>query len=264
MQYHFTGVALVTGAASGIGRATALAFAKEGCLSIAIADMNDQKLREVEDAILKTSPNAHVLAVALDVSDEEAVNSFVERVKQTFSRLDYCCNIAGIYEMGSTHDGPISSMHRMVEVNLKGTYLCERAELQIMVNQEPLENSNSPYPARGSIVNVSSLAGINPAPDSSAYSATKHAVVGLSRSDGIKYGRYSIRVNAVCPGPIKTPGMLNESKSGGADLSKMLSQMAMGRFGDPEEIAECILWLCSTRSSFVTGTALDASGGRFR
>ncbi|OCK78502.1 oxidoreductase [Lepidopterella palustris CBS 459.81] len=259
----FPGVALVTGGASGIGKATALRFAAEGCKRIAIADVNLALLQKTESEISSTYPEVAVKAILLDVRSQASVQAAVDEVVATFGRIDYCANVAGILRFGDTVVLSASDFELVYQVNLRGVFFCAKAEISQMLKQEPLVSKDSPWPARGAIVNVSSQAGLMGNGDLPCYVATKHGVVGLSKSDGLKYAAKGIRVNALCPGTIETPilGDLPQGEAGAKRAAERTREIAMGRVGQPDEIAHCVMFLTSGRSSFVTATTLAAHGG---
>ncbi|EXJ90143.1 hypothetical protein A1O3_03212 [Capronia epimyces CBS 606.96] len=259
----FQGVALVTGAASGIGRATALLYAAEGCKRIVIADFNTSLLQETKKEIEQSRPGVDVLAVSVDVRSEASVQKMVDQAIERFARIDYCANVAGIIRFGDTSVLPLSDFDDVYQVNLRGTFLCAKAEINAMLQQEPLRNSHSEFEARGAIVNVSSQAGLMGNGNLPAYVASKHGVVGLSKSDGVKFAQHGIRVNAVCPGTIETPilGDLPQGEIGKQRAAERTREIALGRIGRPDEVAQCIIFLTSGRSSFVTGTTLAVHGG---
>ncbi|PGH08307.1 hypothetical protein AJ80_07903 [Polytolypa hystricis UAMH7299] len=260
---EFPGVALVVGAASGIGKATALQYAADGCQRIAIADVQTEALQQVQSEIEDKYKNTRVNASYVDVTRYESVQALITEVVQQFGRIDYCANVAGIIKYGDTLTLPESDFDKVYEVNLRGIFFCAKAEIAQMVNQTPLTTRDSPFPARGAICNVSSQAGLMGNPNLPSYVATKHGVVGLSKSDGMKYASQQIRVNALCPGPIETPmlGHLGDGDEGKRRAAERISEISMGRIGRPEEMAHCIMFLTSGRSSFVTATTLAAHGG---
>jgi len=258
----FPGVALVTGAASGIGRETAKLFAARGCKKVVISDMNLQGLQEVQSMIESEHDGVSVLAVATDVRSETSVEDLIVAAVDRFGRIDYCCNVAGIVLAGDTVGTSTDDFELQYQVNLRGVFFCVRAELRAMLKQERLASKDSKFPMRGHIVNVASLAGKKAYPDLSAYAAFKHGVIGLSKSDAMKYGPEGIRVNSVCPGAVATPISKNlppPTPEASANLERVT---ALGRIAEPEELAECLVWLCSGRSSFVAGIDLSVNGGR--
>ncbi|KAK5447999.1 hypothetical protein LTS15_009023 [Exophiala xenobiotica] len=256
------GVALITGAASGIGRATSILFAAEGCKKIVIVDVARPGLERTGSLLAEHHPDATVLALEADLRSEQAVENLVEQAVAKFGRIDYCCNIAGIVLHGSTLETKTSDWELQYEVNLRGVFFCERAELRRILGQEPLKSRDSKYAFRGVIVNVSSLAGLMAYPDLAAYSAFKHGVCGLSKSDAMKYGPQGVRINTVCPGAVATPITQNLPDMEPEQMTKLLASTGLGRVADPEELAEAIVWMCSGRASFVNGASLSVNGGR--
>lgn len=242
-------VALVTGAGSGIGRATARAFAHEGYTTI-LADVHKEQgseaLKECE------REGATCRFVQCDVSDEASVKKLIGEIVSTFGRLDAAFNNAGIEgEVAPTGECSTGNFDRVIAVNLRGVFLCMREELKQMKTQE----------MGGVIVNTSSVAGLIGLPGVPAYDASKHAIVGLTRTAALEYAQQKIRVNAVCPGAIETP-MLDRFMSASPDgREAMLETEPVGRIGRPEEIASAVLWLCSPAASFITGQAIAVDGG---
>ncbi|KAL2356297.1 oxidoreductase [Cryomyces antarcticus] len=259
----FPGVALVTGAAgTGIGAAIARAFAEAGCRRIAITDINAKQLNDTKAAILAQSPNAKVLVRPGDIASEAFVDSFIAAVVMEFGRLDYAVNCAGI--MGNNQSSTATSLDdfdRINNVNYRGCWLSSRAQLRAMLEQEPLPSHDSQRePQRGSIVNIASQLGLVGRPNAPAYSASKAAVIAMTRADAIDYSDKGIRVNCICPGVIDTPMTTCDE-----DRIRMLApavQIApMKRMGRPSEVADCALFLASSRPSFVQGHALVVDGG---
>lgn len=241
-------VALVTGASSGIGRATALAFAQEGA-SIVLADSQSDGSSEI--ARLIEAKGGKVIFVKCDVSNETDIKNLLQQTINTFGRLDCAFNNAGIEgEQAFTADCTNENWEHVINVNLKGVWLCMKYEIPIMLNQDS-----------GSIVNCSSIAGLIGFPGVPAYVASKHGVIGLTKTAALEYAKSNIRINAVCPGMIQTP-MIDRFAHGEAQIQKQLIEgEPIGRIGRPEEIAEAALWLSSSKSSFVTGHSLTVDGG---
>jgi NAD(P)-dependent dehydrogenase (short-subunit alcohol dehydrogenase family) len=242
-------VALVTGAASGIGRATALAFAREGARVVAV-DRNLDGAERVAKSV--TDRGGDALAVMADVSREEDIAAMVRTTARHFGRLDCAFNNAGIggTETGSTGkktaDIPTAAWNMIIAVNLTGVWLCMKHEIAAMQD------------AGGAIVNTASIGGLIGLPTAAAYTASKHGVIGLTKAAAIEYGASSIRINAVCPGYIETPLIQANLERRRESLQR---RTPLGRLGTPEEIAEVVVWLCSDRASFVTGTTYTADGG---
>ena len=238
-------VAFVTGAASGIGRATAVAFAVEGA-RVAILDRTEYALQHTADAIRNVG--GQVLILACDVAKPEEVEAAVARTVETFGRLDIAFNNAGVENKAApVAEIELDEWDRILDINLRGTFVCMKHELAQMVLQ-----------GSGVIVNTSSGAGIRGVAGGAAYAASKHAIIGLTRSAALDYARLGIRVNSVLPGNIETPMM---DRFTGGDIQKAIDLEPVGRLGKPEEIAEAVLWMCSDLSGFVTGAATVIDGG---
>jgi len=250
MDYGLRGrVALVTGAASGIGLATAQLFAAMEARVVA-CDVNADAGAAV--AATLRDGGAEARFVAADVTDDEALRGVVADAVQAFGRLDCAANCAGVGGgHGSTHEYPVGEWDRIVAVNLRGTWLAMRAEIEAMLAGD----------AGGAIVNVSSTLGLRGSPFGSPYSASKHGVLGLTRTAALEYATQGIRVNAVCPGAIDTP-MMDETFERFPGFREALTGFVpMGRMGAPGEVAGAIAWLSSDAASFVAGAALTVEGG---
>lgn len=243
---RFTGkVVLITGAASGIGRASALAFAAEGA-RVAVLDRSADALEAVRTAL--TGAGTDVMAIACDVSAPEEVESAITSVVDRFGRLDIAFNDAGVENKAAqTHEIDLAEWDRILNINLRGTFVCMKHELAQMVKQ-----------GDGVVVNTSSGAGIRGVAGGAAYAASKHAIIGLTRSAALDYAKQNIRVNAVLPGNIETPMM---DRFTGGDIQKAIDLEPVGRLGRPEEIAEAVLWMASDLGGFVTGAATVIDGG---
>ncbi|KAH8901423.1 oxidoreductase [Thozetella sp. PMI_491] len=261
---HFPGVTLVTGAGSGIGRATAKLYARDGCARIAIADLNKDNVEETKLQIQADYPKTDVLVIQVDITSEESVDRMISTVVERFGRVDYVCNAAGILIPGPTDEVSVALFDKQLEVNLKGTWLCQRAEIKQMLKQDPIQADDAHVASRGSIANIASMCAMMAYDHLPAYCASKHGILGLCRTDGLRYAKQGIRVNAICPGVIRTP-MLGEvptaDQSDGPDVTAMVSEMAVGRFGMPEEVGECVIWITSGRASLVTASTLAPNGG---
>jgi len=242
-------VAVVTGAGSGIGRATAEVLAERGA-SVVIADIDEAGVARTA-ALIDAADRTAV--VKTDVTDEAAVARMIAFAVERFGRLDCACNVAGISaEPKPFVDHTRAEWQRVIDVDLTGVFLCMQYELRRMIEQNE----------GGAIVNVSSAAGLVAAPGQPHYTAAKHAVLGLTKHAAQEYARSGIRVNAVLPGQTETEPMkayLGAQPDGGA---RLLSRMPMGRMAQPREIAESIAWLCSDASSYVNGVSLLVDGGQ--
>jgi NAD(P)-dependent dehydrogenase (short-subunit alcohol dehydrogenase family) len=242
-------VALVTGASSGIGKATAHAFARQGYATV----FADRDQGAGEKALAELEPGCgECMFVRCDVALEEDVRQLVTRTVEKFGRLDAAFNNAGIEgKQARTAESTTENFDRVIAVNLRGVWLCMREEIRQMLQQD----------SGGAIVNCSSVAGLIGLPNIPAYVASKHGVIGLTRTAALEYAKSAIRVNAVCPGAIQTP-MLDRYMEGLENgRETMEATEPIGRIGRPEEIADAVLWLCSDGASFTTGQALAVDGG---
>ncbi|KAH6609046.1 short-chain dehydrogenase reductase sdr [Trichoderma cornu-damae] len=257
------GSAFVTGAASGIGEQTAYALAKHGISKLAIADINLPGLQAVAAKLREQWPDMEVLALQMDVRKGEQVKGGLAQVVSQFGRLDVAVNNAGVRgKPGRIHELDESDWDDVLSINLGGVQRCQREELAIMVNQEDLGMRRG----RGSIINVSSMYGtVGPQfpIHFTAYTAAKHAVMGITKADASSYAGTNIRINAICPGFIETPmiGGNFASQLEGHPLHSHAQNTPLRRLGRPEEIADSIVFLASPLSSYVNGFGLVADGG---
>lgn len=241
-------VALITGAGSGIGRASALAFAREGA-KVAVADIvvegGEETVRMVKEA------GGEAFFIKVDVSNAADVEAMVNAVVDTYGRIDCAYNNAGIEgRLASTDEYPEDVFDKVIDINLTGVWLCMKYELPHMLKQ-----------GGGAIVNTASGAGLIGVAGMSAYVASKHGVIGLTKTAALEYAKSGIRVNAVCPGLIQTP-MVERITAEQPQLGEALvAAEPVGRTGKPEEIAESVVWLSSDAASFVTGHAMSVDGG---
>jgi NAD(P)-dependent dehydrogenase (short-subunit alcohol dehydrogenase family) len=241
--------ALVTGGSSGIGRATALAFAREGARVVVadvLADGGEQTARLIRDQ------GGQAVFVQTDVSRPADVARAVNEAMTRYGRLDFAFNNAGIEGvMATTSECTEENWDRTLNINLKGVWLCMKDELPRM-----LESKRG-----GAIVNCSSVAGLVGFPKLPAYVASKHGIVGLTKAAALECAKDGVRINAVCPGVVRTP-MVDRLVRTNPEMERQLALgEPMGRMGRPEEIAAAVLWLCSEAASFVTGQAIAVDGG---
>lgn len=269
-----TGFALITGAASGIGKACAHAFALEGSAGIALVDINETALLDVKSKIVGESRKRNItenraacqiLTYVIDVTKEEDVNRVVDDVAKIFGRLDYVVNAAGVAASSTggaacleTHD-----WNRVIDINLNGTLFVQRASVRVMLKQDPILSSiDERRSQRGSIINFASILGVVGTRSTTAYTASKHAIVGLTKSASQDYAQDGLRINAICPGWTDTP---MTSTVADPEIAKAIEYHVnlapMRRMGLPQEIADGVLFLAGGRSSFITGSTLMVDGG---
>lgn len=245
-------VCLVTGAGSGIGKATAIKFAGEGA-RLVIADINESTLRQTLEHII--AMGALAISARCDIAIQDQVNGIVQLAVETYGRLDCAVNAAGVAGSVSKpmHDYPESEWHRQIAINLTGTWYCMKSEITQMLDQ-----------GGGMIVNVASAAGLVGQAENVPYAASKFGIVGMTRTAAIEYATSNIRVNAVCPTAIETPMIMQGRRQLAVNpdaLEAAQNYQRMKRMGQPEEVADVILWLCSDQSSFITGIAMPVDGG---
>lgn len=244
-------VALLTGAATGIGRATAQAFAREGA-KVVVADVNARDGEETVRMIRDGSGDA--LFVRADVSKSADWQHLVDEMLRAYGRVDVLFNNAGVEgQMGSTADYSEEAFDKLLSVNLKGVWLGMRTVIPQMLKQ-----------GKGAIVNTASILGVVGFAGAVAYTASKHAILGMTKVAALEYSAQGIRINAVCPGFIKTP-MIERGLGQLPNYQETLAQLAQlhatGRMGEPEEVANLVLFLASDEASFITGAAYLVDGG---
>ncbi|GAP85503.1 putative short-chain dehydrogenase reductase sdr [Rosellinia necatrix] len=263
------GYALVTGAGSGIGRACANTFARDGAAGVALFDVNLEGLNTVkaeieEKAFAPNGKACRVIIQQVDISKEEDVSAAVKSVAQEFGRLDYVANAAGI---AMKHEGGAAfaqarDWQRILDINLSGSLFILKASAQIMLKQDAIASSIDGRPLqKGSIVLFGSIQSVAGIPLSTAYAASKAGVLGLMRSASEDYAAQGLRINAICPGYTETPLTTQNPGVFKAMQERVTTVVPMMRVGKPQEIADGVVYLAGGRSSFVTGTALMVDGG---
>jgi len=241
-------VALVTGAGSGFGLVTARAFAEAGA-AVALAGHSFAAVRTAADQL--TAEGRRALAIECDVTDEDQVKAMIEQTVATFGRLDMAYNNAGIQvPVVETADAEGVDFDRAIAVNLRGTWNCMKYELQHMCAQ-----------GSGAIVNCSSQGGLVGIAGLGAYTASKHGVIGLTRSAALEYAAHGIRINVICPGTSDTPMVSQAVADRPEHMERLIEDIPIQRLGRPEEIASAVLWLCSPGAGFVIGQAIAVDGG---
>lgn len=241
-------VALITGGGSGIGRATSLAFAREGAKVV----VDDIKVQGGEETLqMIKSAGGEAIFVKADVSKADEVEAMVQKAIDTYGRLDCAFNNAGVGEpLKRVHKTSEDNWDRVLATNLKGVYLCMKYELPHMAKQ-----------GKGVIVNTASLAGLKGLAGQATYVASKHGVVGLTKSAAIEYAPLGVRINCICPGVIDTPLIAPNMKDRPHVQKGYIEMEPIGRLGKPEEIAAAVLWMCSDEASFVVGSVFSVDGG---
>ncbi|MGN6110528.1 MAG: SDR family oxidoreductase [Kofleriaceae bacterium] len=250
-QGSFAGkVAFVTGAASGIGRAAALAFAREGA-NVVVADISEQGMSETASLIAKQGGRA--ITARCDVARAEEIKAALAKTVEAFGRLDFAFNNAGVEpkKLAPTAEWEPDEWDHILDIDLRGVFLCMKYEIPLILQQ-----------GGGAIVNTSSGAGVIGIKGSPAYTAAKHGLIGLTRSAALDYAGRNLRINAVCPGYIDTPMMARYTGGTPEGRAKVISEEPVGRMGTAEEIANAVIWLCSDAAHFVIGHAMVIDGGQ--
>ncbi|PFH56839.1 hypothetical protein XA68_15931 [Ophiocordyceps unilateralis] len=265
------GFALITGAASGIGRACAKAFVNEGSAGVALLDMHEEALiqvkAEMEEVIKQRKGHGNgtkLLMHHVDVSQEQQVNQAISETAQAFGQIDYLVNAAGIaiFPDGGAASLQTEDWSRTLSVNLSGSFFVLRATAQLMLKQEPILSSIDNRPLqRGSIINVASIYGLTGRSQATAYSAAKHGVVGMTRSAAEEYAEAGLRINAICPGYVDTPMIRSNPEVLDFAMGTVKTLVPSRRLGQASEVADGVLYLAGGRSSYVTGSALAVDGG---
>ena len=241
-------VAMITGAAAGIGKSTALAFAEQGA-TVIVADIDENAGAAVANQICQNGGVAKF--IRCDVTSDADVEAMVALAVNDYGRLDFAFNNAGIeIEHSKLADGSETEFDQIMDVNVKGVWRCMKHQIPVMLAR-----------GEGSIVNTASIAGLGAAPKMSIYSASKHAVIGLTKSAAVEYAKKGIRVNAVCPAVIDTDMFRRAAESDPRKAEYAAAMHPVGRLGKPEEIAGAVLYLCSDEAAFTTGVALPVDGG---
>ncbi|KAL4918998.1 hypothetical protein BDW62DRAFT_217406 [Aspergillus aurantiobrunneus] len=256
---HVTGAAFITGGASGIGKTIAHIYAQNGISGLALVDVNVETLLSAQAELTKAYPHVRVEIFAVDVTKEDEVAAAVQAAAKQFGRIDISVHGAGIGGAPSpTHQLPLADWQRVIDINLTGVMLCQKWAVQQMLTQE----LHPGHEGRGMIVNIASIYGVA-APDASlgvvAYTAAKHAVVGLTKMDAKRYAADGIRINALCPGFVDTPLVHAAIESG--RLSSELDKTALKRPAQSEEIANAVLFLTSRMGSYMCAGVLVVDGG---
>ncbi|KAF2802367.1 NAD(P)-binding protein [Mytilinidion resinicola] len=266
------GTALVTGAGSGIGQATALAYARAGCQNIVLADRDESSIGNTAQMIGKQWPSVKTLGVVTDVSDQTSVDNMVKKTVEVFGTLDYAANVAGVtcQARSLSADYPVSEFDRVNSINARGLMFCVQAETRVMREQAlrvTIEGYQERRAQRGSIVNIASTCGLSAIANIMPYVVSKHAVVGVTRAFAVDHGKDGIRINAVCPGIVETPMLLqrkameqaSEARTGAV---KDIKDPVIGRLAVADEIADICVFLSSSMASYMHGSMVMADGGK--
>ncbi|KAJ5982785.1 hypothetical protein N7451_012885 [Penicillium sp. IBT 35674x] len=260
------GIGFVIGSASaleGIGRSVSLAFARSGVSGLFLADINATGLKALADEIYRELPHLNVVTHQVDVGDEESCVDCVRTAVKAFGRIDYVLNNVGI---GGNHIPTIeqdsAELKKVLNLNFVGLWICQREQVKQMLTQEKLDIPSG-RGDRGVITNTASILGLVGGPTgASPYAASKHAIIGMTKTEASAYSKEGIRINAICPGYVSTAILGNNDPKLRSEIeSNVLPMIPMGRLGKPEEIADCVVFLSSHMASYVSGTTLAVDGG---
>ena len=241
-------VALVTGGGSGIGRAVAINFANQGS-KVVVAGRSTKTINETRNLIREMGGEA--LSFQTDVSSQEQVEKLIKSTVDSFGRLDFACNAAGVIgSIAPIADTSETDFDTIIATNLKGVWQCMKFQIQHMLKQ-----------GYGNIVNISSINGLGGTPSAAVYAASKAGVISLTKSSALEYAKSNIRINAICPGAIHTPLLEKVFEVSGTTVSQTESAIPQGRIGDPNDIANSVIWLCSEHASYITGHVMVIDGG---
>ncbi|KAL2066116.1 hypothetical protein VTL71DRAFT_2187 [Oculimacula yallundae] len=267
-NFKLTGTAVIIGSASGMGRATALAFARAGVIGLALGDLNEAGVKDTAKQAkeVATNPDFAVTASLVDVRDWESVHKFFQAAVRKFGRIDYSVTTAGIFvQKALIADNDLEAYDNIQNTNARGVLYHTKAALQVMLKQEPIVvqgTNRSRTLGRGVIVNVCSAAGIRPPAASVEYNASKFAAIGITKTAALEYGGSQIRINAVCPGPIDTPLLERALVANPAFTRNLASDStSLKRIGDVDEVADSIVFLVSPAASYVHGSSFVVDGG---
>jgi NAD(P)-dependent dehydrogenase (short-subunit alcohol dehydrogenase family) len=247
MQLFTDKVALVTGGGSGIGRAISLSFAERGAIVIVVG-RTQEKITETQEMISKMGGQA--ISLQVNVSSDEQVKEMIQTVANQFGRLDFACNAAGVGKLAPFANISETDFDSTIAVNLKGVWLCMKYQIQQMLSQDA-----------GVIVNISSINALGGTPNAAVYAASKAGVNSLTKTAALEYAKSNIRINAICPGPIRTPMLKNIIDDAGITDSHYESVIPQGRIGNPNDIANSTMWLCSDETSYMNGHIMVIDGG---
>ncbi|KAH8808646.1 oxidoreductase [Xylogone sp. PMI_703] len=258
------GVALVTGASSGIGQATAIALTRHGIKQLALLDIDPIGAKTTTELVKQQASDVDVLTIVTDMTNEESVVQGIQKVINYFGRIDYAVNNAGgaLNSLCPSTDLSAADFRAVMDLNVTGLWIGQREEIKQMLKQEPLDHEGG-IRNRGVIINMSSAYGIvgtAATTNTTAYSTSKHAVLGITKNDANRYIKDNIRINAICPGYVNTPAMAAAVTHSDVMKGELL-RIPMGRLAEPDEIAQAIVFLASPMSSYMSGAGLVVDGG---